>query len=654
MGKVFRKIIKVFVKVVIVLSVLGLVAFGLVKFNVIKLGAKTTSTTQQQRTTMVTKDSISITVSGSGYISSADRVDVAPSVNGTIIKVYFKDKDTVKKGDLLYELDDSDAKLNYEKAKNNLSMNEVSAGDTVKNISSLVIKAPISGVASGVTAKVGDEIGKGSSILTITDTSKLKMTVPFNTSSINEIKAGQKVTVNIQELMQSVEGVVTYKSNEHYASSSGGQVFDVEITITNPGSLKPGMKATASITTSTGEQTGTDLGKMEYVNTTVVKSQIGGTITSLNVRENTSVNAGDVLIQLQNDELDVLKRNNDFKILDAKAQVESAQKQLSYYKVYAAIDGVIVDQTKKVGESIKLGETLGTIIDMDNMEFSVDIDELDIAKIKVGQEVKITADALEDTTKDPIIGEVSKIAYEGTSSNGVSVFPVTIKVKDKKELKLGMNVNAEIQISSKSDILIVPVEAVTKMGNRSMVWVKSNDSSNQNGNSQENGYGGQRRQLSGDQQGNGDMPMPEGGMPPQSSDVQKGSSNSNNDRNRNSTKYDRNSSSSSDSGNNNRMMRRLGSNASYYANARLVEVELGINNDSYIEVVSGLELGDVLVLPPLTTSTGTSSKTQNQGIGMGMGIGGIGGGMSGPPSQGGGQFRSKTGTSQSSSSQRRD
>lgn len=626
--KVFGKIKGLFskklIKVLIVLIVLGAAGFGLVKFDVIKLSAKTASTTPQQRTARAMIGTISQAVTGSGYIEPANKVNISTSVSGTITKVYFNDKDNVKAGDLLYELDDSDAKLNYEKALNNLAMNQVTANDNLKSIQELSIKAPISGRVSGFALKVGDEVGRGANILSITDTSKLKITVPFNASVKNEIQLGQTAVLHIQELMQSVNGVVTYIGSNPYPSASGGQVFDIEVTFDNPGALKDGLKATVSVDTSSGSHTSTDAGKMEYVNIKNIKSTSGGTVKSVNVRENSHVNAGDILVELENDELELTKKNSDLKILDANAQVESAKKQLSYYKVYAPIDGIIMDQTKKVGDNVKAGDVLGNIIDMKNLQFNVDIDELDIDKIKVGQKVNITVDALTETNTKPLSGEVSKIAFEGTSSNGVSVYPVTIKVNDIENLRIGMNVNASIMVLEKSDVLMVPIEAVTKFGNISSVWVKSNVGS------QESGMQGLGPRSGGDWGGerpNWNGGQPEGGGPNTRQRPQSGGSEGQQNRG------DRSSQGGQQNANN-RMMQRNSGMMDYYNGAVLREVTLGINNDSYIEVVSGLEEGEIVVLPPLTTSSSNQGTANQSGFRMGGGM--MGGGMPGGGMPGGG------------------
>lgn len=46
--------------------------------------------------------------------------------------------------------------------------------------------------------------------------------------------------------------------------------------------------------------------------------------------------------------------------------------------------------------------------------------------VKIGQEVKVTIDAISDTEKEPMTGTVSEIALEGTSMNSVTTYPVTI------------------------------------------------------------------------------------------------------------------------------------------------------------------------------------------------------------------------------------
>jgi HlyD family secretion protein len=607
-------------KVVILCMFLLIAFFALTRFNVIKFNSQPVAA-QQLRTARVTKGNIAISVTGSGSIVSSNRLDLSPKVSGIITKMYFKEGDSVKQGDLLFELDDSDARLNLQKIKNSISQAELTSNSSSKSINSLNIKAPFSGKVTNIAPKVGDVLNRSANVLTITDVSKLKVVLPFSGSAVNEISIGRKATVYIQELMQSVDGVVTYISGSSYTTALGGEVYDVEITIDNPGSLKEGMKVTAEVSTPNGEVLSTDTGNTQYINTEVIKCDAGGTVKGINVRENDTVEAGELLIQVENDDLSVTVESNNLKMQDLQSQLESAQKQISDYKVYSPINGIIVTQKVNAGDSAKPGTALATISDVGNMEFNVSIDELDIAKIKQGQKVNITADALPETTTKPLTGEVTKIAIEGTSSNGVTTYPVTIKVNQTDKLKVGMNVNAEIMISEKTGVLLVPLEAVTKFGNGGMVFVRGTGSNN-DGNSQQwnNRNNGNRNNQNNQNDENSPNNQNKGNQQTNVRNQQSGNSSRNQQ--------------SGTNGNSQRNVTRNSAFSQYYANAVRKQVELGINNDSYIEVVSGLNEGDEVILPPL--ATGSSSQNNNAQMRM-PGMGGFGGGFS--SSFGGGNSR---------------
>ena len=290
-----RKIPKWAVISLVVFLILGAaVLLYFFKFN------SNAKTAVKQQTTRVMKGDLSVTVTGSGPIISSSRVDVSSNETAAITKVYFKEGDTVKAGDLMFELDDTDARSNVEKIQDSISQTELSQSTDSSNLNKLTITAPFSGRATGVTVKSGDVLGKNASIFTLTDESKLKLTVPFNGSS--SIKPGQKATVYIQSLMQSVEGTVSYVSDKAYSTATGGQIHDVDITVNNPGGLSDGMKANAEVSTAQGALSSTDNGTLSYVNSTVIRSQTGGTVGSINVKENQYVYGGDVLLQLSGDE----------------------------------------------------------------------------------------------------------------------------------------------------------------------------------------------------------------------------------------------------------------------------------------------------------------------------------------------------------------
>lgn len=522
----------------------------------------------EQRTALVTRGDIVSTVTASGSIISSNRSEISPSVTGKVTKVYFEEGESVKAGDLLLEIDDSDARLNLKKIKNSIEQAKLTAEKNKRELDSLSITAPFDGYVTNIIPEVGDSLMKGADVLTITDYSRLKLKVAFSDDVIKNIHVGQNVRVNVEDLGQSVEGTVSYVSNSPASTSLGKVSCNVEVVLDNPGFLNDGMNARVEVQLDGKPKAGSEPGKLEYVKSKVVKSKSSGTVESVKVSEDQFVRAGQLLVELKNDDLEMSLQAADLNLEELHYQLESAEKQLEDYKIYSPIDGIVVSRNVEEGDNVKPTDVLFTILDPLHMEFSVPIDELDIAKIKEGQKVNITVDALKETFDSPISGTVSKIAIEGNSSNGVTTYPVTIRINESSNLKVGMNANAEIIVGEKNNILILPLEAVQKIGDKYYVYVKGKAGKDAD---KEHGIGDDKKA---DKSAGG---------------ITKGYAS-----------------------------QAPGHNDRYYENAVLTPVKLGINNDDYIEVLSGLQEGDEVVLPPLAGSD-ESDLTMRNGMMRGFG-----------------------------------
>ncbi|WP_232841502.1 efflux RND transporter periplasmic adaptor subunit [Caldicellulosiruptor acetigenus] len=385
------------------------------------------------------------------------------------------------------------------------------------------------------------------------------------------------------------------------------------------------MKASAEIKVGNDVYLSTQDVTLEYVDKENVKAKVDGEVEEIFARNNQFVKKGAVLLKLSNDDLSKQLKNYQTQLKNLQDQLKDAEENLENYYIKAPFDGVVTNINFKKGDNIKAGEVLATVFDNKNLVFRVDIDELDIAKIKVGQKVNITVDALPETQTNPLTGKVSKIPLEGTTQNGVTTYSVTISIDNPKNLKIGMNANAEIIVNQKQDVLMVPLEAVQKFGNRYFVFVKSSDQSSS-------------------QQEQTDGFFPQGGFESNQQSSAQGSQNwrqrwqqegssaenaqqSTSGQSRGSWSQNSQSTGSSSQFGTRRMASLL--NNSYYKGAVLRPVEVGINNDSYIEIVSGLNEGDIVVLPPLSTGSTSTQTTSQQGINIMGGFGGPGGGMPG-------------------------
>ena len=148
-------------------------------------------------------------------------------------------------------------------------------------------------------------------------------------------------------------------------------------------------------------------------------------------------------------------------VSNASTSLENAQENLEDYSVTAPISGTVVTKNAKAGDNIEggSGSTLCVIYDLSYLEMTMSIDELDISSVEVGQEVQITADAVEGKTYTGVVTEVS---VAGTTSGGITTYPVTVRIDETDGLLPGMNVDAEIVISSADDVLAIPSAAVSR------------------------------------------------------------------------------------------------------------------------------------------------------------------------------------------------
>lgn len=105
------------------------------------------------------------------------------------------------------------------------------------------------------------------------------------------------------------------------------------------------------------------------------------------------------------------------------------------------VSGTVTSLVITSGDTVDSASAIAHITDYSTLQTSINVDELDIIKVKVKQAVEITASAFEDET---FAGVVTAVATEGSSENGVSSFEVTVNITNPKSLKIGMSTEANI------------------------------------------------------------------------------------------------------------------------------------------------------------------------------------------------------------------
>ncbi|MDB4866859.1 MAG: efflux transporter periplasmic adaptor subunit [Cohnella sp.] len=311
----------------------------------------------------------------------------------------------------------------------------------------------------------------------------------------------------------------------------------------------------------------------------------------------------EISINLQKQQLDIQSTQADIQSLQAD--------NTSLDPITAPIDGTLATFTLSKGDTVggqgNSSSTLGEVVDYNHLQMTVGVDELDISKVKPDQKASVLVEALPDQT---FTGKVTDIAQEGTASNGVSSFNVTIALDDVQNLKAGMSAEASILTDQKANALYLPIEAVQSFGNRYFVMVPSTGSAQAVQTASSTAQGSTPSQTNRRKRNGGQAGFNQGGQ-----NAANGTGNSARPYNQ--------------------------SAASAQSGMKRIPVQVGIHNEDYIEITSGLKEGEAVIIPTVASSS-TSQNRNGAGAIPGLGLGGgfQGGGFGGGSRQSGGNRQS--------------
>jgi len=163
----------------------------------------------------------------------------------------------------------------------------------------------------------------------------------------------------------------------------------------------------------------------------------------------------------------------------AKAEVEAddiallnAKRRRADTEVHAPIDGTVSARTIQIGQIISSGitnvgggTTILTLSDLSQIFVLAAVDESDIGRVALGQNVNITADAHPGAK---FAGKVVRIATKGVNLSNVVTFEVKIEIvsKNRNLLKPEMTTNVQVVAAEKNDVLVIPTQAVSRKGDK--------------------------------------------------------------------------------------------------------------------------------------------------------------------------------------------
>ena len=397
---------------------------------------------------------VSNTLSGTGTLNPANTYTVKSLVEGKVLTGEFEEGDVLDEGTVLYTLDSSDASTNFEKAE--IAMQQAQRSYD-KVVDRQYVRAEVDGTVSTLKVAKGDEVTSGQEVAIIRDSSKMLLTLEFPAADAANFSVGQTAQVTLDGTFEQLDGTVTSVTGTDALSTGNLLTRTVTIAVRNAGGLTTAQAATATI-----NGVNCIAAKcFEYQAERTLTALAAGTVTAINVPEGGAVNKDDIVLQISGEDLTEAIQSAAESLRSAELNMDNLQEAMNNYTITSPISGTIIEKNAKAGDALSAGSDLCTIFDLSYLEMTLNVDELQVSSLSVGQSVQVTADAVPDKT---YTGVVTRVSLKGTSNGGTTTYPVKVRIDETDGLRPGMNANAEIVVAQAKNTLTVPNAAIVRGG----------------------------------------------------------------------------------------------------------------------------------------------------------------------------------------------
>ena len=400
------------------------------------------------------KRDLSNSLSGTGTLNPANTYNVKSLVAGKVLTSTIEEGDIVEEGTVLYTVDASDATTKAEQASITLQQAQRSYDKTVDR---QYVRAEVAGVVATLKVAKGDEVTSGQEVAVIRDSSKMVLQLEFPAADAATFSVGQSAEVTLDGTFETLTGTVTAVTGTDALSTGNLLTRTVTITVRNAGGLTTAQAATATINGVSCIAAKC----FEYQAERTLTTLAAGTVTAINVQEGGAVNKEDIVLQISGEDLTEAIQSAAETLRSAELNMDNLQEAMSNYTVTSPISGTIIEKNAKAGDALTAGSDLCTIYDLSYLEMTLNVDELQVSDVSVGQSVQVTADAVPDKT---YTGTVTRVSMKGSSNGGTTTYPVTVRIDETEGLRPGMNANAEIVTAEAKNALAVPNAAIVRGG----------------------------------------------------------------------------------------------------------------------------------------------------------------------------------------------
>lgn len=437
------------------------------------------------QTAVATRGYLETYVEGSGYTAAKTRAELGKDLKGKVLTVGAATGDTVTAGQVLLTVDPTEMRAELEDAQTALNEAQKGVNDANKTLSDLTVTAPFTGrllppgeVTSDTTGgedtapaspeevkiQKGDEVDSGTVLGTLVDDTNMRLELYYSYAYIDKLKVGQSAVVSIPQTMGTVTGTVDQIDRIEKISDEGGRLFRATVTFRNPGTLKAGMDATATVTADGLNIAPTGSGKLAYSRETQLTTKASGTASAACAPSYQKFTAGQTILRLTSDDATAALQSAQQLVQSRQETVNELTQRIEQCTVVSPINGVVMSMNAVEGEDLT-GETVPCVVaDTQNIIVNADIAMSDVPSVQAGQPAFLSMYYGNDTLT--FTGTVQSVALEANKDNNnqgsMPTFPAVISVDpvEGQPLRPDFSVDYRITTAQAEDCIMVPSSAV--------------------------------------------------------------------------------------------------------------------------------------------------------------------------------------------------
>lgn len=432
----------------IIAAIVGLVVVvGIVAF--IAVGSQGGG--PQIETSTVSQKELAVTVTASGRVEAGVRADVFPPTAGTVDEIFVSDGETVTAGQKIAALDTAPLELQVAQAQAALSQAkaQLAAIDDQQPGG-----ADFAAAQANVDAAYQSYLAAKAALAAVNDQAP-------SAAAINAAEAGTDAAKNAYDA--ALAAYEAYPSNDATKAALAAQADQAYVGYLNAVAAEDALKSTDLTAARAQAQAGVDQAYAAYKG---AQAQLA------------KLNAGDT---------SAARAAAQAGVRSASEALSLAQQNLENATMEAPIDGVIIFNNPGAafagaagaaassgeiteGSSVSPAAPPFTVVELDALRFTAEVDEADIERVAVGMAAKVTLDSFPGEEFVSRVVRVNPVAQ--ATATGGTVFEVDLVLDDTgKDVLIGMKGDATIEVSSRGAALTIPVEALFSEGGTDYVYV---------------------------------------------------------------------------------------------------------------------------------------------------------------------------------------